>query len=164
MGPRLADMRDDSTGLADRSEPGGRASNQMTECVFFYGTLLVEFGRVRGAGIDSLLTFVGRGSIRAALFDVGLYPAAVPADDSLLWGDVYRMDNQDTVLARLDEIEGNIADRPDASLYTRVETPVTLEDGRVEFAWVYFYNAPLGQAERIISGDYRQYISGRRYP
>ena len=157
-------MRDDSAELADRPEWRERASTQVSDCVFFYGTLLIEFGRIRRAGIESLITFVGRGSIKAALFDVGLYAAAVPADDSQIWGDVYRMRDQATVLEKLDEIEGSITDHPDASLYTRVETPVTLEDGRVEFAWVYFYNAPLGQAERIISGDYRQYSRGRRYP
>ena len=157
-------MRDDSAGLAGRPEWREHTSNQVSDCVFFYGTLLIEFGRIRRAGIEPLLTFVGRGSIKAALFDVGLYAAAVPADDSRIWGDVYRMRDRASVLEKLDEIEGNISDHPDASLYTRVETPVTLEDGRVETAWVYFYNAPLGQAERIVSGDYRQYSRGRRYP
>jgi gamma-glutamylcyclotransferase (GGCT)/AIG2-like uncharacterized protein YtfP len=157
-------MSDDSTGLADRHESRERASDPVTDCVFFYGTLLVEFGRIHRAGIESLISFVGRGSIKAALFDVGLYAAAVPADDSQVWGDVYRMHDQAAVLEKLDEIEGITTNQPDASLYTRVGTPVTLDDGRVEFAWVYFYNAPLGQAERIVSGDYRQYSRGRRYP
>ena len=35
---------------------------------------------------------------------------------------------------------------------------MTLEDGRVETAWVYFYNAPLGRAQRIESGDYLQHL------
>ena len=157
-------MRDDSAGLADGPDWHEVTSSQVSDCVFFYGTLLIEFGRIRRAGIESLITFVGRGSIKAALFDVGLYAAAVPADDSQIWGDVYRMHDQATVLEKLDEIEGNITDQPDASLYTRIETPVTLEDGRIEVAWVYFYNAPLGQAERIVSGDYREYSRGRRYP
>jgi gamma-glutamylcyclotransferase (GGCT)/AIG2-like uncharacterized protein YtfP len=33
-----------------------------------------------------------------------------------------------------------------------------LEDGRTLQAWVYFYNAPLGQAAQILSGDYRRYL------
>ena len=28
-------------------------------------------------------------------------------------------------------------------------------------AWAYFYNAPLGQAQRITSGDYLEYITSR---
>jgi gamma-glutamylcyclotransferase (GGCT)/AIG2-like uncharacterized protein YtfP len=68
------------------------------------------------------------------------------------------MNDVDRVLSALDEIEGYRPGQPDASLYTRVETPVTLEDGRVEQAWAYFYNAPLGRAERIESGDYLEHL------
>jgi gamma-glutamylcyclotransferase (GGCT)/AIG2-like uncharacterized protein YtfP len=130
----------------------------MTDLVFFYGTLMSGFRRAGRQRIDSELQPEGRGSIQAALFDLGIYPAAVPASDSRVWGEVYQMRNPELVLGELDEIEGYRASEPDASLYTRVETPVTLEDGRVADAWVYFYNAPLGRAERISSGDYLQHL------
>ena len=64
----------------------------------------------------------------------------------------------EAVLATLDEIEGFSAAEPDSSLYTRAEIPVTCDDGRVVNAWVYFYNAPLGRAERIQSGDYLEHL------
>jgi gamma-glutamylcyclotransferase (GGCT)/AIG2-like uncharacterized protein YtfP len=35
---------------------------------------------------------------------------------------------------------------------------VTLDDGHIVNAWAYFYNAPLGQAARIDSGDYLEYL------
>ena len=38
---------------------------------------------------------------------------------------------------------------------------VTLDDGRSENAWAYFYNAPLGQAQRIASGDYLEHLKGK---
>jgi gamma-glutamylcyclotransferase (GGCT)/AIG2-like uncharacterized protein YtfP len=38
---------------------------------------------------------------------------------------------------------------------------VLLEDGTAADAWAYFYNAPLGRAERIASGDYLEYLKGR---
>jgi gamma-glutamylcyclotransferase (GGCT)/AIG2-like uncharacterized protein YtfP len=131
----------------------------MTDLVFFYGTLMSGFRRPGRQRIDSMLQPQGRGSILAALFDLGIYPAAVPASDSRVWGEVYRMKDPDGVLTELDDIEGYHASDPDASLYTRLETPVTFEhDGRVATAWVYFYNAPLGRAERISSGDYLQHL------
>jgi len=138
----------------------------MTDCVFFYGTLLTEFGRCRRAGIDSSLTFVGRGAIKGALFDLGLYPAAVPAEEGVVRGDVYRVADPERVMARLDEIEGAAPPdgQPDAALYTRTVVSVTLDGGGAEDAWVYFYNAPLGQSERIPSGDYRLHMQGKRYP
>jgi gamma-glutamylcyclotransferase (GGCT)/AIG2-like uncharacterized protein YtfP len=99
----------------------------------------------------------------AALFDLGIYPAAVPAgsENARVRGEVYEMTDAPAVLAVLDEIEGYRPADPDASLYTRLVTPVTLDDGNVVDAWAYFYNAPLGRAERIASGDYLEYLKGR---
>jgi gamma-glutamylcyclotransferase (GGCT)/AIG2-like uncharacterized protein YtfP len=129
----------------------------VTDLVFFYGTLMSGFKRQGRQRLDAKLTPVGRGSIHATLFDVGLYPAAIPASDALVQGELHRMSDE-SVLRALDEIEGFRPEQPDASLYTRLETPVTLTDGRTENAWTYFYNAPLGNAPRIESGDYLDYL------
>ena len=129
--------------------------------VFFYGTLMSPFNRPGRQRITPKLTYTGRGSIRAALFDLGMYPAAVPAeDDSRVWGEVYETTDPASVLSALDEIEGYRASEPDQSLYTRVLTDVALEDGRVQKAWAYFWNAPLGGAQRIESGDYLEHLKG----
>ena len=134
----------------------------MGDHVFFYGTLMAPFNRPGRQRITPKLTYLGRGTIKAALFDLGIYPAAIPADDqSVVWGEVYETADPAAVLAVLDEIEGYRAGEPDRSLYTRVLTDVTLEDGRTRQAWVYFYNAPLGQAERIASGDYLEHLNAR---
>jgi gamma-glutamylcyclotransferase (GGCT)/AIG2-like uncharacterized protein YtfP len=122
---------------------------------------MAGFDRRRRAGIDSKLTYVGRGAIRAALFDLGLYPAAVPAPDGHVWGEVYEMADPGTVLAALDDIEGYSPGDPDRSLYVRQETQVVLPDGTLATAWVYFYNAPLGRAPRISSGDYLEHVKVR---
>jgi gamma-glutamylcyclotransferase (GGCT)/AIG2-like uncharacterized protein YtfP len=129
--------------------------------VFFYGTLMAGFDRRRRAGIDGKLTYRGRGSIRAALFDLGIYPAAVPAPEGLVWGEVYEMSDPDAVLLALDDIEGFRLDDPDKSLYARALADVTLPDGGISQAWVYFYNAPLGRAPRIGSGDYLEHTKVR---
>jgi len=133
----------------------------VTPHVFFYGTLMAGFDRRRRAGIDDRLTYMGRGSIRAALFDLGFYPAAVPAPDGSVRGEVYEMSDPETVLTALDSIEGYSPAHPDRSLYLREEAAVTLPDGTDALAWVYFYNAPLGQAPRISSGDYLDYVKAR---
>ena len=133
----------------------------MTDLVFFYGTLMSGFQRPGRTRLDRVLTAVGRGSIHAALFDLGIYPAAVPASDSRVWGEVHRMLDADSVLATLDELEGFSISEPDKSLYLREERPVMFDDGRVANAWVYFYNAPLGRAERIDSGDYLEHLKIR---
>lgn len=122
---------------------------------------MAGFDRRRRAGIDAQLSFRGRGSIEAALFDLGLYPAAVPAPGGRVMGELYVMADPETVLAALDEIEGHSPSRPEQSLYARSEVAVTLLDGSCEQAWAYFYNAPLGQAPRIPSGDYLKHVKAR---
>jgi gamma-glutamylcyclotransferase (GGCT)/AIG2-like uncharacterized protein YtfP len=129
--------------------------------VFFYGTLMSGFKRPGRSRIDSKLTLEGHGSIPAALFDLGIYPAAIPASDSRVRGEIYRMLDSDDVLDALDEIEGFRPGRPDESLYTRVEASVLFDDGHAASAWVYFYNAPIGRAQRIPSGDYLEHLKVR---
>jgi gamma-glutamylcyclotransferase (GGCT)/AIG2-like uncharacterized protein YtfP len=133
----------------------------VSERVFFYGTLMAGFDRRRRAGIDDKLTYAGRGSINASLFDLGIYPAAVPDPGGRVRGEVYDVQEAPAVLAALDEIEGYTPEHPDSSLYIRSKVPVTLPDGTETTAWVYFYNAPLGQAQRIPSGDYFEHIRVR---
>ncbi len=130
----------------------------MTDRIFVYGTLMAGFDRRRRAGIDTRMRFVGRGSIQAALYDLGLFPAAIPAPDRRVVGELYEVTDDPSVLAKLDEIEGFRPSEPDSSLYLRAQAAVTLEDGRQQTAWVYFYNAPLGQGQLIESGDYLSHL------
>jgi gamma-glutamylcyclotransferase (GGCT)/AIG2-like uncharacterized protein YtfP len=134
----------------------------MTDRVFFYGTLMTGFNRRLRIGVDSKLRYVGRGSIKAILFDLGIYPAAVPGEGRV-WGELFETNEPELVLAGLDSIEGYRPGDPEHSLYTRVQSSVTLEDGRTLQAWVYFYNAPLGQAAQILSGDYLQYLDKSKH-
>jgi len=132
----------------------------VADFVFFYGTLMTAFNRPGRQRVNPHMSFVGRGSIRAALFDLGIYPAAIPTSDGgTVWGEVYQVSDTDAVLATLDEIEGYQLNEPERSLYTRVVTDVTLDDGRAVTAWAYFYNAPLGRAPRIESGDYLEHLN-----
>lgn len=133
----------------------------MAELVFFYGTLMTPFNRTSRLRVDQYLAFRGRGTIPAALFDLGIYPAAVPATDAHVRGEVYEMTFPAIVLGALDEIEGYSPGEPEASLYTRRLTPVTMDEGQIVEAWAYFYNAPLGRAERIESGDYLEHLKVR---
>jgi len=133
----------------------------MADLVFFYGTLMTPFNRTARLQINDFLVFRGRGTIAAALFDLGIYPAAVPAPDGQVRGEIYEMLQPAVVLRALDELEGYRPTDPETSLYNRTQTCVTTEDGSVVQAWAYFYNAPLGRAERITSGDYLEYLKVR---
>jgi gamma-glutamylcyclotransferase (GGCT)/AIG2-like uncharacterized protein YtfP len=134
----------------------------VADFVFFYGTLMTPFNRPGRMRVDPQMSFSGRGRINAALFDLGIYPAAIPTNDgSVVLGEVYQLLDPGAVLAALDEIEGYRSSEPERSLYTRVLADVELEDGRTLQAWAYFYNAPLGRAQRIESGDYLEHLNVR---
>lgn len=135
----------------------------MADRVFFYGTLRTGFNRTTRAGVDDFLKFAGHASISGKLFDLGIYPAAVPASDSRVKGEVFEMVDAPKVLAALDRIEGYRSAEPDRSLYTRVQVQATMDDGRTENVWVYFYNAPLGRAPRIASGDYVEHLRASKH-
>jgi gamma-glutamylcyclotransferase (GGCT)/AIG2-like uncharacterized protein YtfP len=133
----------------------------VADLVFFYGTLMTGFDRRRRAGIEGKLAYRGRGWIAGQLFDLGIYPAAVPSADGRVWGEVYEILDPVAVLRVLDEIEGHTPGAPEHSLYVRDRVAVTMDDGRSEPAWVYFYNAPLGRAPQIASGDYLEHVRVR---
>jgi gamma-glutamylcyclotransferase (GGCT)/AIG2-like uncharacterized protein YtfP len=132
----------------------------VSDLVFFYGTLMTPFNRPGRQRITTNLHFLGRGAVPGALFDLGIYPAAIPATDgSQVWGELYRMHDPAAVLATLDELEGYRSNEPERSLYVRALAEVALEDGSTHQAWAYFYNAPLGHAQRIASGDYLDHLN-----
>jgi gamma-glutamylcyclotransferase (GGCT)/AIG2-like uncharacterized protein YtfP len=72
----------------------------VSQLIFFYGTLMTPFNRPGRRRIDSHLVFKGNGSMTAALFDLGIYPAAVPAgsENARVRGEVYEMTDAPAVL------------------------------------------------------------------
>lgn len=130
----------------------------LTDLVFFYGTLMSAFRRSNAEPVAVALTPLGQGWIAAALFDLGTYPGAIPSSTSRVRGELHRMHDSATALRALDEFEGYRPGVDDGSLFVRRTTAVTRDDGSVEQAWVYFFNAPLGAAPRIDSGDYLRYL------
>jgi gamma-glutamylcyclotransferase (GGCT)/AIG2-like uncharacterized protein YtfP len=122
---------------------------------------MTPFNRTGRLRLDQHLSFIGHGTIPGALFDLGIYPAAVPASDSRVTGEVYALTEPVAALRALDELEGYRPGDQETSLYTRTRTPVEMDDGTTVEAWAYFYNAPLGRAERIESGDYLEHLRVR---
>lgn len=133
----------------------------MPELIFFYGTLMTPFNRTARLRMNQHLAFRGTATIEATLFDLGIYPAAVPTTGGVVRGELYEMLHPTIVLRELDGLEGYHPGEQENSLYTRARTMVTLEDGQTAQAWAYFYNAPLGRAERIESGDYLEHLGAR---
>src|SRR5262249_28534625 len=123
------------------ARPGGAECRG--DLLFVYGTLM------RGFPLHRLLAaadFVGEGTARGLLFDLGPYPAAVPDPGRPLHGEVYRIGDPSR-WARRDSAEG--------AQYHRREPQVRLTGGREVAAHIYWYAGPVGHGVPIPDGDYR---------
>lgn len=131
--------------------------------LFVYGTLLTAADHPVGAELRSGATCVGRGWIRACLYQVQdpreagyQYPGAVPSgyDHDRVHGELYALHDPDQVLATCDIYEACDPSRPEPHEYQRRPVPVTLQDGRVIRALSYFYAWDLSRATRLHSGRF----------
>jgi gamma-glutamylcyclotransferase (GGCT)/AIG2-like uncharacterized protein YtfP len=126
----------------------------MSDFIFLYGTLRRGFPATEAQRRLALTRWVGWGAIRAALYDLGEYPGAVPSSrgDDRVHGEVHEL--TENGLAVLDGYEVRVTGSELGGRFVRTRTAVELAGGgRIE-AWVYFYNRPLAGAPRIASGDY----------
>jgi gamma-glutamylcyclotransferase (GGCT)/AIG2-like uncharacterized protein YtfP len=105
---------------------------------------------MRGYGLHARLargaTFVGAGSVRGRLLDLGRYPGLVEGAGRVS-GEVYRLHDPE-LLPVLDREEGYNFDRRRAI--------VMLADGRRARAWLYRYRGPRTRATPIPDGNYRR--------
>jgi len=109
--------------------------------LFVYGTLRSEFENEYACLLRSQGEFVGRATVRGAIYRVEFYPAYRPEPAGEVHGEVYRLRDPAATFAVLDEYEGDDFER------VRVET--TLGE-----AWIYRYRHELPAAARLASGDF----------
>ena len=120
--------------------------------LFVYGSLRKGFHHPAYAYISQHFDFISDAKVQGVLYDMGDYPAAVPADggdNSTIEGEVYLINEPTPVFAVLDKYEGEA--------YTRKLEPVKLPDGREVLAWVYWYTNPVTGKTRITDNDYLKY-------
>lgn len=113
----------------------------MPELLFIYGTLHPGRAPAEIADAARRLTSIGRGTIRARLYNLGSYPGVV-LDNSApkpVPGEVFLVPDAAT-LAALDSYEDFRALDRTNSLYLRKKTIVTFDDGSQQSCWVYVYN------------------------
>lgn len=122
--------------------------------LFVYGSLR------RGAGAHGRLRPVaqclGEASIPGRLYDLGPYPAALPArrPGERVHGELYRL-TWPAALAALDRYEAGNRTDSQAGQFRRASVPVQWRGRRVP-AWVYWYDRPLRGARRLPGGHWRR--------
>jgi gamma-glutamylcyclotransferase (GGCT)/AIG2-like uncharacterized protein YtfP len=98
--------------------------------------------------------FVGEARISGRLYDLGPYPGMVEpaAPEDWVHGDLFELAELETTLAELDRYEGNATPLP--CLFERGQAAITLANGELVTAWVYWYRGDVSQHTRIVSGSY----------
>lgn len=122
--------------------------------IFVYGSLRRGRQPLNGWQRQFGAQYVGRGFIRAGLYNLGRYPGVIPSEKFKTYGEVYRLTNKEPVLKHLDRYEGYDPEDHQGSLFVRKPINVTLENGRRVVAWVYFYNKRVSKERLIPSGEY----------
>ncbi len=139
----------------------GQVVSSTLDTLFVYGTLM----RTTDGAIHPLLVgraeFLGAGSIAGKLYRVLEYPGAIMTEDehSRVFGEVYRLLDAESLLAKLDEYEECTPNFPAPHEYLRTQLPVSMTAGQILIAWVYLYNLATTQLQLISSSDYRNDLS-----
>ncbi len=137
----------------ESEDASGRARD--SSHLFVYGTLRRGFsrhGNLRRLGAR----FVGRGSVRGELFDLGDFPALRESDNPgrMVLGEVYRFRNPRRAFKVLDEVEGFRPAAPSSGLLRREVASITFDNGTRVAAWAYWLNRAFRSGRAIPSGDY----------
>jgi gamma-glutamylcyclotransferase (GGCT)/AIG2-like uncharacterized protein YtfP len=126
----------------------------MAEYLFTYGTLQPGHAPAMIASAAARLLPFGEGRVQGTLYDFGRYPGAVLDADSgrTIFGTIYELPDDPSVLSQLDDYEDCYADAPALSQYLRVLHPVALAKGETLHCWIYVYNRDVRSARVVESG------------
>ncbi|ULQ55121.1 gamma-glutamylcyclotransferase [Flavihumibacter rivuli] len=137
--------------------------------LFVYGSLRKGFQHPAYEYIRQYFDFVADARVNGLLYDMGEYPAAIPADtDKTIIGELYVIRNADEfdwAIAQLDDYEGVDPEEGDEKLYRREQAVILLPDGSQTWAWIYWFNGDVSGKPIVESGDVLQYLAdklGRR--
>lgn len=127
----------------------------MSERLFVYGTLLRASSHPLAQELVQRAAFEGEARFNGRLYLVSRYPAAVPSDslDDWVHGEVYVIRDPDFLLT-LDRYEECGPEDPQPSEYRRLQQSVVLGSGESVEAWMYVYNRPVADLQRIASGQF----------
>jgi len=132
--------------------------------LFVYGSLRSGFRSPAYEHISRFFSFDGDAKIKGKLFDLGSYPAGVPADDGFIVGELYSIRNEAEfgwAMGQLDDYEGVSTEADETQLHRRELVDVFTENITTK-AWIYWYNGSVEGRPFIESGDLIQYLQQKK--
>jgi len=132
--------------------------------LFVYGSLRSGFKSHAYEYISRFFSFDGVGKVKGKLFDLGNYPAAVPAADAFIVGELYTIKNESEfnwAIGQLDDYEGVSFEPGEIQLFRREQVEVFTENATTT-AWIFWYNGSVEGKLLIESGDLIQYLQQKK--
>jgi gamma-glutamylcyclotransferase (GGCT)/AIG2-like uncharacterized protein YtfP len=125
----------------------------MAEWLFVYGTLRPGSGHPMSRWLAAHTHLLGSARVPGWLCRISYYPGMMPGA-GWVRGEVLALEPVDAAetLAALDAFE--LCHWRDDDEFRRERHPVTLDDGRVGEAWIYWYRGNTQGLERVESGDW----------
>jgi gamma-glutamylcyclotransferase (GGCT)/AIG2-like uncharacterized protein YtfP len=134
--------------------------------LFVYGSLRRGFQHDAYEYIRRYFTYVGEASVKGLLYDMGEYPAAVPANtEATIVGELYRIreiDEFEWAMGQLDDYEGIYPEAGEAPLYRRERATVRLGNDVSTEAWIYWFNGSVEGRPVVASGDVLEYRRSKK--
>jgi gamma-glutamylcyclotransferase (GGCT)/AIG2-like uncharacterized protein YtfP len=133
--------------------------------LFVYGSLRSGFRSPVYEYISRFFHFLGEAKVKGKLYDLGSYPAGIPAnDESLIVGELYEVNEENEfswAIGQLDDYEGVNVESDEVKLYRREITEIYINN-EVTNAWIYWYNGDVRGKPMITSGDLMQYLEQKK--
>lgn len=129
-----------------------------SEYIFVYGSLRRDFSSPAGEVLDDYAEFINDATYQGKLYKIDWFPGVVPSDDEddIVHGEVYKINDKEEVLSKLDRYEGCSPSDPKPRAFVRKEVQVK-SNGDDIIAWIYLFDLPVDDKVRIRSGDYLKY-------
>ncbi|MCB4797324.1 gamma-glutamylcyclotransferase family protein [Neotamlana laminarinivorans] len=126
-----------------------------TSYLFVYGTLLDQLENNMSVFLRANSKIIGKGYFYGKVYKISWYPGAILSNlnTDKVYGTLVQLNTPENALPILDDYEGFVPNNPNNSLFLRKQIGVYLND-IVYKAWVYIYNKPVNEENRIFSGNF----------
>ena len=132
--------------------------------LFVYGSLRKGFRSAAYEYISRFFRFEGDAKVRGKLFDMGSFPAGIPANDNqFIQGELYQANEENEfswAIGQLDDYEGVSVEPDEIQLFRRELTEVYINN-QVSHAWIYWYNGDVSGRPLVASGDILDYLKNK---
>ena len=130
--------------------------------LFTYGTLCRNFNNPFSRTLTSNGSFIGNGWFSGRLFEIDRFPGALHQNAGYrIQGEIYRLEDDITVLPLLDKYEECGPGFAEPTEYIRACIPITAMDNGTLYCWTYLYNWSVTEYEEIPGGNYFTFYSSR---